>query len=155
MLLLKAQAMFTADSTRKAVIGFGLCISGTRLALGAATIAFVDYRSTYNPNSFTCFSKYDTVVNPAHSYFRIVCDITLSAIFLVPLLDKVFNNHGPGSSPSHEIYKQLLADGVGYPMAAFTLLYAIVNITVCFSMHKMIENIGNVAKKILNRSDVE
>ncbi|KAJ3295604.1 hypothetical protein HDU79_008793 [Rhizoclosmatium sp. JEL0117] len=157
MLLLKAQAMFTKDSTRKLVIGFGLSIAGARLGLGAATIAFVDYSSTYNPKAFTCFSKYDAFVSPAHSYFRIACDLTLSAIFLVPLIDK------------------LLADGVGYPMAAFTvafvitcvqmtvpavgpftqLLYAIVNSTICFSMHKMIENIGNVAKKISKQSNTD
>ncbi|ORY47875.1 UPF0052-domain-containing protein [Rhizoclosmatium globosum] len=89
MLLLKAQAMFTRESTRKVVIVFGLVIAGARLGLGAATMAFIDYSSTYNPKSFTCFSKYDNVVSPAHSYYRIVCDLTLSAIFVVPLIDKL------------------------------------------------------------------
>ncbi|KAJ3058880.1 hypothetical protein HDU99_006607, partial [Rhizoclosmatium hyalinum] len=174
MLLLKAQAMFTKDSTRKVVIGFGLIIAIARFGLGAATMAFIDYSSTYNPKSFTCFSKYDTVVSPAHSYFRIVCDLTLSAIFVVPLIYKMFNDEGLGAS-SHEIYSQLLADGVGYPIAAFSvafvitcvqltvptvgpftqLLYAVVNITVCFSMHKMIENIGNVIKNASNRSKTD
>ncbi|ORY47876.1 hypothetical protein BCR33DRAFT_714931 [Rhizoclosmatium globosum] len=150
MLLLKAQAMFTKDSTRKLVIGFGLSIAGARLGLEPQLLLLLI-------TAFTCFSKYDAFVSPAHSYFRIACDLTLSAIFLVPLIDK------------------LLADGVGYPMAAFTvafvitcvqmtvpavgpftqLLYAIVNSTICFSMHKMIENIGNVAKKISKQSNTD
>ncbi|KAJ3295605.1 hypothetical protein HDU79_008794 [Rhizoclosmatium sp. JEL0117] len=172
MLLLKAQAMFTRESTRKVVIVFGLVIAGARLGLGAATMAFIDYSSTYNPKSFTCFSKYDNVVSPAHSYYRIVCDLTLSAIFVVPLIDKLHNDEGLEES-SHEVFTQLLADGVGYPIAAFTvafiitclqiivpsmgpftqLLYAIVNITVCFSMHKMVENIGTVVKKVSQHSN--
>ncbi|KAJ3397534.1 hypothetical protein CcCBS67573_g07476 [Chytriomyces confervae] len=166
MLLLKAQALFSHQTTKRVVIAFGALLAVVRLVLGAATVAYIDFSQTYNEASFTCFSKYDQTINPVHSQYRIFCDVILSGMFLIPLLERV-RSSDDDESPAGSLYMRLFADGVIYPMVAFVvalaitlvqmkvasagpytqLLYAIVNISVCFSMHMMVENTTKALKK--------
>ncbi|KAJ3222108.1 hypothetical protein HDU81_010141 [Chytriomyces hyalinus] len=165
MLLLKAQAMFSNQTSKRIVIAFGTLLALVRLALGATTVAYIDFTQTYNAVTFTCFSKYDADINPIHSQYRIFCDVILSALFIVPLFERVRSSEN--ESPVGSLYLRLFADGVIYPMVAFVvalvitlvqmkvaaavpytqLLYACVNIAVCGSMHMMVENTAKALKK--------
>ncbi|KAJ3402328.1 hypothetical protein CcCBS67573_g07473 [Chytriomyces confervae] len=165
MLLLKAQAMFSNQTSKRIVVAFGIVLALVRLGLGAATVAYIDFTQTYNAATYTCFSKYDLDINPIHSQYRIFCDVILSALFLVPLFERVRSSENESAVES--LYLRLFADGVIYPMVAFVvalaitlvqmkvsstapytqLLYACVNISVCGSMHMMVENTTKALKK--------
>ncbi|KAI8836819.1 hypothetical protein BJ741DRAFT_605276 [Chytriomyces cf. hyalinus JEL632] len=168
MLILKAQATFTRQYLKRGVIVFGTLLALARLILGAMTFANIDYSQTYNSAAFTCFSKYDLVLNPIHSQYRIACDLVLSFLFLVPLFEHI-RSADDEDNPSASLYVRLFADGIIYPMIAFIvaftitlaqmkvasvgsyaqLMYSVVNISVCVSMHMMVENTAKALRQRL------
>ncbi|KAJ3244992.1 hypothetical protein HDU77_009655 [Chytriomyces hyalinus] len=168
MLILKAQATFTRQFVKRGVIAFGTLLALTRFILGAMAFAYTDYSQTYNSAAFTCFSKYDLVLNPIHSQYRIACDLVLSGLFLIPLFEHM-RTADDEDNPSVSLYVRLFTDGVVYPMIAFIvaftitlaqmkvasvgsyaqLMYAVVNISVCASMHMMVENTAKALRQRL------